>query len=328
MLIGIILVGVISLYQGLKMKAEVCFMEAIARKGSSVSDELEAAKTKLLNPKCGDNILEDVPIDRILPNPYQPRRIVTEIEELASSIKEVGVLEPIIVRQVEGESGEVMFQLIAGQRRLKACQELGMETIPAIIKDVVIANQKAFALIENMQRVDLPFFDLMNGIAGLQEDLGDAVSIAKSLGKSDRYVRGILKCHNDVNSINDFKRLFEVGKRNLDRTTAMKFSEIADDLIKVQTKNNRQYKRYVEKVTEDGLKNGILAIYDKIKNSKKESKKAKNHIAGPLFLENEKELVLHIRIAKSAMPDESKMAVIQESVKAFLDKIDSHGETT
>jgi len=303
-------------------------METIVRKGPSVSDEVEAAKGRLLKPTGGDSRLENVPIHLILPNPYQPRRVVTEIDDLANSIKEVGVLEPIIVRQVEGDAGEVKFQLIAGQRRLKACEELRMETIPAIIKDVEIANQKAFALIENMQRVDLPFFDLMNGVAGLQEALGDAVSIAKSLGKSDRYVRGILKCHNDINSSNDFKRLFEVGKRNLDWTTAMKFSEIADELKKVQTKDRRQYKRYVEKVTKEGIKNGISAIYDRIKKSKKDTGKAKKHVVYDMFTETDKELLLHVRILKSDMPSDSKIVEIEESVKTFLEKISPPDETT
>lgn len=92
-------------------------------------------------------------IDKIVPNEYQPRRIFkdTALQELALSIKEKGILQPVIVRHGEDNS----FRLIAGERRLRAAKIAGLTTIPAIIKDVAPQETIELALIENIQREDL-----------------------------------------------------------------------------------------------------------------------------------------------------------------------------
>ena len=91
-------------------------------------------------------------IEEVRPNPYQPRRVIKNdrIEELAASIKEKGVIQPIIVRRVD--SG---YELIAGERRWHAAQKAGLKNIPIIVKDVSPAEVLELALIENIQREDL-----------------------------------------------------------------------------------------------------------------------------------------------------------------------------
>ncbi|MDP2992435.1 MAG: ParB/RepB/Spo0J family partition protein [Deltaproteobacteria bacterium] len=86
-------------------------------------------------------------IEEVKPNPYQPRRVIKNdrIEELASSIKEKGIIQPIIVRRVD--SG---YELIAGERRWRAAQKAGLKDIPIIVKDVSPAEVLELALIENI----------------------------------------------------------------------------------------------------------------------------------------------------------------------------------
>ncbi|MGO9612372.1 MAG: ParB/RepB/Spo0J family partition protein [Dissulfurispiraceae bacterium] len=187
-------------------------METHATPKTTVLGALDSAKARLLKADEGDARLENVPLELRTPNPYRPGKVLTDIDELTASIKEVEVLELIIVRPVTDDNGETKFELIAGQRRVKVCRQLRLETIQSVINDVWIAYPKTFALIKHIERVDLCLLDIMNGVAGLKEDLVKAASIANSLGKTDCYVRGILKRYDDINSLPDFKKLLEVGK--------------------------------------------------------------------------------------------------------------------
>jgi ParB family chromosome partitioning protein len=95
----------------------------------------------------------ELSIKSIIPNEYQPRRVFndTALNDLVSSVKEKGVIQPVIVRKTAGS----VYQLIAGERRWRAARTVGLETIPAIVKDVAPAESLELALIENIQREDL-----------------------------------------------------------------------------------------------------------------------------------------------------------------------------
>ncbi|ADQ42046.1 parB-like partition protein [Caldicellulosiruptor acetigenus I77R1B] len=126
--------------------------------------------------------IEDVPIEKVLPNPYQPRTNFDErlIEELATSIKSYGLLQPIIVRK-KGE----LYYLIAGERRLRACKHLGYCKIKAIVINVTDIESAILALIENIQRQDLDFFEEAQGYKQLADEFGlTQVEIAKRVGKT------------------------------------------------------------------------------------------------------------------------------------------------
>ncbi|MGH7612740.1 MAG: ParB/RepB/Spo0J family partition protein, partial [Gemmatimonadales bacterium] len=99
--------------------------------------------------------LVELPIRDIRPNPFQPRRDVdpAALEELKSSIKQAGLLQPVVVRPEPGDRGG--FELIAGERRLRACEALGWEKIPAVKRVVDDRTVLTLALIENLQRDDL-----------------------------------------------------------------------------------------------------------------------------------------------------------------------------
>ncbi len=105
-----------------------------------------------ITTKYNKEELYHIPLDKIISNPNQPRKEFSEekIDELAQSVKENGLIQPIVVRK----SGET-YQIIAGERRFRACKRLSMEAIPAIIKDYDDNKTSRVALIENIQRQDL-----------------------------------------------------------------------------------------------------------------------------------------------------------------------------
>jgi len=128
--------------------------------------------------------LVELPIQDIKPNPFQPRRTVdpAALEELVSSIKQAGLLQPVVVRRTNGG-----YELIAGERRLRACQQLGWERIPAVQRDADDRTLLTLALIENLQRDDLSPVDEARGYERLiaefklaQQDVADAVGRDRS----------------------------------------------------------------------------------------------------------------------------------------------------
>ena len=121
-----------------------------------------------------------VDVNKIEPNPYQPRREFDDIDGLAQSIKQNGILQPLTVRRTENG-----FQLVAGERRLRAAKMLGLESVPCIPMTITERNSAMLALIENIQRRDLSFFDEAEAIAKLIDFYGmTQEDAAISLGKS------------------------------------------------------------------------------------------------------------------------------------------------
>ncbi|MFC9965742.1 ParB/RepB/Spo0J family partition protein [Nocardia ignorata] len=103
----------------------------------------------------GDAVYREIPTDQIEPNPKQPRSVFEEeaLAELVHSIREFGLMQPIVVRRLE--PGVDKFQLVMGERRWRACQEAGLATIPAIIRDTADSSMLRDALLENIHRVQL-----------------------------------------------------------------------------------------------------------------------------------------------------------------------------
>ena len=122
-----------------------------------------------------------VPLEKIFANPGQPRKIFKDegIEELAGSIKEYGVLQPILLRD-DGKE----YTIIAGERRFKAAQLAGLKKIPAIIKTMENKEVALIALVENVQREDLNFLEEARGYKKLMDDFGlTQVEIAEKMNK-------------------------------------------------------------------------------------------------------------------------------------------------
>lgn len=151
----------------------------------------------------------EIEIDRIRPNPFQPRKewSVEEITSLARSILSQGILQPLVVRRA-GED----FQLIAGERRLRAAKEAGLEKVPVIVRQANDQQMLALALVENIQRRDLgpvekaeAFSRLSKEFGLTQEEMGDRVGMSRS-------------------SVANFQRLLELPDKALDLLRSGKLS--------------------------------------------------------------------------------------------------------
>lgn len=103
------------------------------------------------------NSINFIPVDAICPNLYQPRKVFDEesIKDLAQSIKVYGIIQPLSVRKID----ENKYELIAGERRLRAAKEAGLVEVPVIISDINDKDSAAIALLENLQREDLNFYE-------------------------------------------------------------------------------------------------------------------------------------------------------------------------
>ncbi len=136
--------------------------------------------------------LKAIAIDRLRPGKYQPRTRMDDasLAELADSIREQGVMQPILVRAVDGGK----YEIIAGERRWRAAQRAGLTDVPALVKDVPDHHALALALIENIQREDLNPLEEAQGLARLVEEFKlthDAA--AKAVGRSRSAVTNLLR---------------------------------------------------------------------------------------------------------------------------------------
>ena len=133
----------------------------------------------------------EIPIVRISRNPYQPRRAVDQeaIEQLAASIRKHGVLQPVLVTETfDG------YQLVAGERRVRAAQLAGLERVPAVIRQLADRDQLELALVENLQRADLSAIEEAHAFRQLIDEFGlTQDAIATGLGRSRSGVANTLR---------------------------------------------------------------------------------------------------------------------------------------
>jgi ParB family chromosome partitioning protein len=145
-------------------------------------------------PETGDGVsgLLEVPVNAVAPNPKQPRTQwdADEIEALAASIREVGILQPIVVRRA-GEDG---YELVAGERRLRAAKVAGLATVPVVLRDTGDADLLREALIENIHRQDLGPIELAEAFRQLLEDLGlKQEELAERVGVSRSHIANTIR---------------------------------------------------------------------------------------------------------------------------------------
>ena len=139
-----------------------------------------------------NNNVQKINISQIVPNPLQPRKNFKneELKELSSSIKNQGLIQPIIVKPTDDNQ----FQIIAGERRWRACQLNGMHEVDCVIKDLDETSVLEAALIENIQREDLNVIEEANAYKGLINIKNiNNESLAKLIGKSPSHVSNILR---------------------------------------------------------------------------------------------------------------------------------------
>jgi ParB family chromosome partitioning protein len=150
-------------------------------------------------PKISGPIFH-IEVDKIVVNPYQPRKDFNEesLKELAASIREFGILQPLVVSKIEEDTDigiKIIYQLIAGQRRLMAAKISGLKTVPVIIRNVLKkAEALEIAIVENIQRTDLNTIETARAYSRLSDEFGlTQREIATRLGKSREVIANTLR---------------------------------------------------------------------------------------------------------------------------------------
>ena len=169
----------------------------------------------------------EVPVGRMLPlatiepDPNQPRTVMGDLEELVGSVRERGVLEPILVRRVAPETagetrGGDCYRIISGERRYRAAQQAGLYEIPAIEMDVTEQEALEIALIENLQRKDLTPFEEAEGYKALSERHGYThEEIAEAVGKSRTVITESLSLLGMPPRVRDAVQALDVTSKSL-----------------------------------------------------------------------------------------------------------------
>ena len=218
--------------------------------GQAVEPEEELQET---------DVLKNLKITEVEPNRDQPRKRFDQeaLEELAESIKEYGLIQPIVVTKKED-----YYEIIAGERRWRACKIADLKEIPAIIRENDDRKNSEIALIENIQREDLNPYEKAVGIKHLMEEYGlRQEDVAKKLGKSRSAIA------NSVRILNLDPRVLEFAKEG-------KLSEGHCKSLLSITDNERQYKTAVQMI-ERGATVRQLEKAVKVKTSKEQQDK--NH---------------------------------------------------
>ena len=200
---------------------------------------------------ASEKLLQQLPIELIRQSPYQPRQMMKPeaLEALASSIRKQGVVQPIVVRKVNGE-----FQLIAGERRWRAAQQAGLQEIPAVIKKVNDQEAAAIALIENLQREDLNPLEEAQAFANLIEKFGlTHHEIGEVVGRSRAAVSNSLRLLALVDSV---KEMLNQGQIEMGHARALLALGEKEQKVCAQTIVKRQLSvRAAEKLVKQAQQN-------------------------------------------------------------------------
>ena len=244
--------------------------------GKSGLDSVFGGKKEIVQAFAKGEATGDIAINDLIPNPYQPRKTFepAKLKELINSIRESGVIQPLIVRKA-GEK----YEIVAGERRWRAAKEVGLDFVPAVVRKYDDATMMEVALIENMQRSDLNPMEEAEGLRNMMEKLGiTQAEVAKKMGMSKTAVSNSLRLLNLPDSIRKFvekgdmtmgqvRPLFGVGDEN-------RMEELAMQIV-----TNDWSARTVEDVVNEYKEgNTVKVVREKITSLGLDGKKKKNNV--------------------------------------------------
>lgn len=234
-----------------------------------------------------------IPLDLLVPNPDQPRRAFGDIADLVSSIKEKGVLEPILVRPMDEK-----FQIIAGERRYRASVEAGLRQIPCIELDVDDRGVLELSLIENLQRRDLNPFEEADGLHKLCEKfLYTHEEIAHKLGKSRTSITETLTLNHIPAEVRD--HCCEAGITS--RSTLLQVA---------RQPNPEAMARMVDEIKRSGL------TRDEVRKLKSQERKSPGRPKGFVFhfRSPDKKFALNLRFRRSEVSKSDIISTLEELI--------------
>jgi ParB family chromosome partitioning protein len=169
----------------------------------------------------------EVPVDRLEPNPHQPRQSFdpATLAELAASLRETGMVQPILVRRISGGR----YQVIAGERRLRAARQAGLSTVPVTIRDVPDDRLLELALVENIQRAELSALEEAQAYRRLHEELGlTQEDVARRVGKDRSTIANTLRL---LRLTREARELLAAGRLEAGHARALLALDRAEDQV-------------------------------------------------------------------------------------------------
>lgn len=209
-----------------------------------------------------------IPVEQIIPNPYQPRRIFdrTSIDELCLSIRQYGILQPLLVRKPEDT--EDLYELITGERRLKAAKQAGLQEVPVIIKEFDERDAAVVSLIENLQRSDLSYWEEAKAFETLIRQHGMTQEmIADRVGKSQSTVANKLRLLRLSESVKKQLVFYHLSERH-----ARALLRLQDEEMQLEILNEIVKKNLSVQETEKMVEKAFLVCQKKEMQKKKETK--------------------------------------------------------
>ena len=236
-----------------------------------------------------------IPIDAIRPNPYQPRRVFAQdaLEELCASIKQYGLLQPISVRKLESDS----FELIAGERRLRACRMAGMKFIDAIIFSTYEQDSAVIAMMENLQRENLHYMEEAEGYQNLIRDHGlSQDELARRLGKNQSTIANKMRILKLPMAVKRMLLQYSLTERHARALLRLHDEEMQMHVIQIIVQQNLNVK-----ATEDLVERTISRMYGIEKEEEEQSHTRPSKISG--FVRDTRLFVNSLRTVVQQMTD-------------------------
>jgi ParB family chromosome partitioning protein len=198
-------------------------------------------------------VTRNIPIEKIIVNQLQPRKDMGDLTELTESIREKGIIEPVIVRPKEGH-----YEIIAGERRYRAAQKAGLSEIPCIEHDVPDNEALELSIVENIQRKDLNVFEQAQSIMSLAEIYGyNHEEIAKKIGKSRVTVSELIRITDLPSDIK--QKCLEMGINS--KTFLLELTKIEDPEKMAAILNQYSKKSFSRDEIKQQRKNKISKIF-------------------------------------------------------------------
>ncbi len=262
------------------------------------------------------DLMELVPINKIIAGIYQPRKSFDhkELQELSDSIKENGLIQPIILRESDD-----LYEIIAGERRYRAAKMAGLDKIPAIIKNINNHEALEMALVENIQRSDLSLIEEAVGYKQLIDDFSySQEQIANRVGKSRSHITNILRILNLPQSVKEMldKKLISMGHARA-IINSRNPKDLAKKIVDLSLTVRDAEEMAREEKDQEELRTGKVIVGGRDKN--------KNHQLLELKQQLEESLGMKVRLSYDQLRGSGKLTIEFEEIDQIKDLIKKLG---
>jgi ParB/RepB/Spo0J family partition protein len=283
----------------ISQEAIKAYMEVLMGKGirSLFSKKGEEALQKILcstekaplreepQPHKASQAVAMIPVSDIAPNPFQPRTLFDEekLKALSESLKDRGMLQPVVLRQNKSSAGH-KFELIVGERRLRAAKMAGLTDVPAVMKELEDRDMKVLTLVENLQREDLNVVEKTLSIGLLKEEIGDIDTTAQALALTRRSIERYVRIYSVIGPSEPLLAVFKRNAHLIDFRDAEALADIGRYL------SEEDFGRFLEAVNSEGIKRAIKSFRSPLKTRLRLKTK------GQPLLGSVKETETHVRL--------------------------------